>query len=139
MRRPLLAFGLFLSVGSCTTSPFAPYPRCEVDCPLPPTVPPIVNILNPAPDQPFKQTDFIIAAVTDDRKVDRVEIYWGWYKLHPGVIGGAPYAVEFGAYVRENMKLLDNNEPITFQVVAWDVEGNSDTAEVTARYDTTSS
>jgi hypothetical protein len=139
MRRPLLFSGMLLALGGCSGSPFAPDPHCESDCPLPPTLPPNVAILSPAPNAHLRRDDLILAVATDDRRIDRVEMYWQGYKLHPASIRVPPYVAEFGLYIGENLDVTPHDAALVVQVVAWDIEGNSDTAEVIARYDTTTS
>lgn len=107
--------------------PFTPSETCLAGCPLPPTVPPVVKFLLPAPGDTVDEESIIAAAASDDRRVTGVQFYVSWIKLHPYLIPAGPYRIVLGAY-RHGWPACPT--PILLQVVALDVEGNADTAKV---------
>jgi hypothetical protein len=133
MRRPLLAFGFLILLGSCSQGSFSPLGRCEVDCPLPPTVPPVITWVQPTPGAVVGRTSDLVVSATDNVGVERVEFYYSvlGFKLHPGSVGAAPYRAVLGKYFDG---FPDPAAPIFVYAVAWDLEGNSDTATITLNW-----
>ncbi len=134
MRRPLLAFGLYLVTSGCSSPSFAPFERCEVDCPLPPTVGPVANWVFPGPGAPVRATDVLHVTAVDDLGIAHVEIYWEGLKVHAGVIAGAPYTAPWLGLPTITVNYTDG-DPVNFMAIATDMEGNADTVFVTAQFE----
>jgi len=121
----------FLVLLGCNTDSFLPPGPCTADCPLPPTIPPVVHFVVPVNGGRVRSSTLLIASATDDRQVTGVEFFYSWQKVHPGVIGAPPYQMILGKYVAG---LPSDSGFIQLEVVAHDVEGNADTAQVLAYY-----
>jgi hypothetical protein len=123
-------------LAACGDGPFAPAARCEVDCPLPPTVKPVANWVHPASNAFIRRTDVLHVTATDNIRVAYVEFYWEGIKVHAGVVAGAPYTVLWDGHPGVNLGGYSHGNLINFRAIATDVEGNADTTDVTARFDT---
>lgn len=130
--RPSILGGTFalLLAGGCAGEPFAPPAACG-ECPLPATVPPKVSFIVPSPGGTVNETTSLTAVATDDRKVAGVQFYYSWIKLHPYTIDAGPYQRVLGQYFH-GFPICPAD--ILLEVVARDVEGNADTAQVAAHF-----
>jgi hypothetical protein len=115
---------------ACEGTTFLRPSVCDT-CPLPPTIPPVVRFVVPVDGGTVTSSTLLVASATDDRQVTGVEFFYAWQKLHPGVIGAPPYQMVLGKYYHE---FPTTPGFILLEVVAHDVEGNADTAQVLAQY-----
>lgn len=135
----------FLRLGSvalllgCDGALFSEQPYCHHDCPVPPTIPPVVAFLAPTPGARIDRHSILSVSARDDKQLVGVEFYYGygfpdnhdWVKLHPGIIAAPPYNLDLSRY---QLPLPTDDTFVFLHAVAKDIEGNADTATVLAQY-----
>lgn len=132
--RPVSVALLLAALLGCERPPFDPPGSCD-SCPAPVSHPPVVSILTPHAGDTITRNSTLLAAASDDRQVIGVEFYRAqgapdnsdWVKLHPGVIPAQPYYLDLSRYPD---RLPPDKTFIYIHAVAYDVEGNADTATV---------